>query len=63
MATDWELYAEHMLEVMFFIDGYKNLLESNDYVLRLALRLVTKFEQRGYCFGYGVWDLMFERVK
>ncbi len=31
MATDWEPYAEHMLEVMSSIDGYKNLSESNDY--------------------------------
>lgn len=63
MVTDWEPYVEHMFEVMFFIDGYKNLLESNDYVLCLVLCLVMKFEQCGYCFGYGVWDLMFERVK
>lgn len=28
MATDWEAYAEHMLEVMSSIDGYKNLSEA-----------------------------------
>lgn len=44
MAIDWEFYAEYMFEVMFFIDGYKNLLESNDYVSRSVLRSVTKFE-------------------
>lgn len=63
MATDWEPYAEHMLEVMSSIDGYKNLSESNDYVPRPASRPVTKFEQRGHRLGHGVWDLMFERVK
>ncbi len=63
MATDWEAYAEHMLEVMSSIDGYKNQSESNDYVPRPQSRPVTKFEQRGHRLGHGVWDLMFERVK
>ncbi|NIY47877.1 tRNA (guanosine(46)-N7)-methyltransferase TrmB [Cedecea colo] len=63
MATDWEPYAEHMLEVMSSIDGYQNLSESNDYVPRPDSRPVTKFEQRGHRLGHGVWDLMFERVK
>lgn len=44
MVIDWEVYVEYMFEVMFFIDGYKNLLESNDYVLCLELCLVMKFE-------------------
>lgn len=63
MATDWEPYAEHMLEVMSSLDGYKNLSESNDYVPRPDSRPVTKFEQRGHRLGHGVWDLMFERIK
>lgn len=63
MATDWEPYAEHMLEVMSSIDGYKNQSEANDYVPRPDSRPVTKFEQRGHRLGHGVWDLMFERVK
>ncbi|AIR06012.1 MULTISPECIES: tRNA (guanosine(46)-N7)-methyltransferase TrmB [Cedecea] len=63
MATDWEPYAEHMLEVMSSIEGYKNQSESHDYVPRPDSRPVTKFEQRGHRLGHGVWDLMFERVK
>jgi len=63
MATDWEAYAEHMLEVMSSIDGYKNQSESNNYVPRPETRPLTKFEQRGQRLGHGVWDLMFERVK
>ena len=63
MATDWEPYAEHMLEVMSSLDGYKNQSESNDYVPRPDSRPVTKFEQRGHRLGHGVWDLRFERVK
>lgn len=63
MATDWEPYAEHMLEVMSSIDGYQNQSQSNDYVPRPDSRPVTKFEQRGHRLGHGVWDLMFERIK
>ena len=61
MATDWENYAEHMLEVMQVAPGYKNLSQSNDYMPRPDFRPLTKFEQRGHRLGHGVWDLMFER--
>jgi len=63
MATDWEAYAEHMLDVMNSIDGYRNLSEQQNYVPRPETRPLTKFEQRGQRLGHGVWDLMFERVK
>ncbi|GAA6184434.1 MULTISPECIES: tRNA (guanosine(46)-N7)-methyltransferase TrmB [Aliiglaciecola] len=62
MATDWENYAEHMLEVMQSAEGFKNLSESQDYVPRPDNRPLTKFEQRGHRLGHGVWDLMFARV-
>ncbi|MEZ3500660.1 tRNA (guanosine(46)-N7)-methyltransferase TrmB [Pantoea sp. KPR_PJ] len=63
MATDWEAYAEHMLEVMSSIDGYRNQSETQNYVPRPETRPLTKFEQRGQRLGHGVWDLMFERIK
>lgn len=63
MATDWEAYAGHMLDVMSSIDGYKNQSETQDYVPRPETRPLTKFEQRGQRLGHGVWDLMFERIK
>ncbi|MDF7660310.1 tRNA (guanosine(46)-N7)-methyltransferase TrmB [Erwiniaceae bacterium L1_54_6] len=63
MATDWEAYAQHMLEVMSSIDGYHNQSADHDYVPRPETRPLTKFEQRGQRLGHGVWDLMFERVK
>ena len=63
MATDWEAYAEHMLEVMNSISGYRNQSEQQNYVPRPETRPLTKFEQRGQRLGHGVWDLMFERVK
>lgn len=63
MATDWENYAEHMLEVMSNAPGYKNQSETGDYVPRPDARPLTKFEQRGHRLGHGVWDLMFERTE
>ncbi len=62
MATDWENYAEHMLEVMSAAEGYENLAEDNQYVPRPDNRPLTKFENRGVKLGHGVWDLMFKRV-
>lgn len=62
MATDWENYAEHMLEVMSQAEGYKNQSATQDYVPRPDHRPLTKFEQRGHRLGHGVWDLMFERI-
>ncbi|MBX9446584.1 tRNA (guanosine(46)-N7)-methyltransferase TrmB [Dickeya chrysanthemi] len=61
MATDWEPYAQHMLEVMSAVAGYRNLSDHYDYVPRPASRPLTKFEARGQRLGHGVWDLMFER--
>lgn len=63
MATDWQPYAEHMLEVMTQAPGYRNLSVTQDYVPRPDTRPVTKFEKRGHRLGHGVWDLMFERMK
>lgn len=61
MATDWEPYAEHMLEVMSGVEAYGNLSAEGNYVPRPESRPVTKFEMRGQRLGHGVWDLMFER--
>lgn len=62
MATDWENYAEHMLEVMTAAPGYKNQAVDNQYVPRPDNRPLTKFENRGTKLGHGVWDLMFEKI-
>lgn len=62
MATDWENYAECMLEDMSAAPGYKNLSENNDFVPRPDSRPLTKFEDRGHRLGHGVWDLQFERI-
>ena len=62
MATDWEDYAEHMLEVMSGSTAFRNCAETGDFVARPEYRPVTKFEQRGQRLGHGVWDLVYERV-
>ena len=62
MATDWEPYAEYMLEVMQVAPGYRNLAADGRCVERPSERPVTKFERRGERLGHGVWDLKFARV-
>ena len=62
MATDWENYAECMLDDMNSAPGYKNLSETNDYVPRPDSRPLTKFENRGQRLGHGVWDIQFLRI-
>lgn len=62
MATDWEAYAQHMMDVMLAAEGYRNQAEGASYSPRPEFRPSTKFEQRGQRLGHGVWDLLFERV-
>ncbi|WP_396587997.1 tRNA (guanosine(46)-N7)-methyltransferase TrmB [Bermanella sp. R86510] len=62
MATDWENYAEHMLEVMEVQPGYENLAGKNQYHPRPDFRPLTKFEVRGENKGHGVWDLIYKRI-
>jgi tRNA (guanine-N7-)-methyltransferase len=61
LATDWQNYAEHMLELMSSADGYRNVV-GDGYSPRPEFRPVTKFERRGERLGHGVWDLLFERI-
>lgn len=62
MATDWQPYAEYMLEVMLAAPGYRNLAEEGGYVPRPAERPITKFERRGERLGHGVWDVQFAKT-
>jgi tRNA (guanine-N7-)-methyltransferase len=56
-ATDWQEYAEQMLEVM---KGEPLLANTADgYAPQPAYRPLTKFENRGLKLGHGVWDLVF----
>lgn len=59
-ATDWENYAEHMLEVLRQFDAsLQNTSETSDFIPRSDFRPLTKFEERGHKLGHGVWDLYF----
>jgi tRNA (guanine-N7-)-methyltransferase len=60
LATDWEPYALHMLEVLSGSAAFLN--ESGDgYAPRPDSRPVTRFERRGERLGHGVWDLSFRK--
>ncbi len=63
MATDWENYAEHMMEVMTAAEGFTNQAGEGEYSPQPEWRPVTKFQKRGERLGHGVWDLMFERTR
>lgn len=62
LATDWQAYAEHMVEVLEKIPGLENIAECGPYNPRPAYRPETKFERRGLALGHGVWDLLYRRV-
>ncbi|MGY6773428.1 tRNA (guanosine(46)-N7)-methyltransferase TrmB [Gallibacterium sp. ZY190522] len=59
MATDWENYAEQMLDVLSQEEELTNTSATNDFIPRPDFRPLTKFEQRGHRLGHGVWDLYF----
>lgn len=59
-ATDWQHYADQMLEVL----GNEPLLENTSekgFAERPGWRPQTKFETRGLRLGHGVWDVLFRR--
>ena len=70
-ATDWQEYAEQILEVLSAEPLLKNradpikdaeLAGLAGYSPKPHYRPLTKFENRGIKLGHGVWDVVFERV-
>jgi len=66
-ATDWQPYAEQMLELLRAEPLLKNTAlqahpELAGYAPKPTYRPLTKFENRGLKLGHGVWDLVFERI-
>lgn len=59
VATDWQEYAEWVLEILNACGALKNTAQ--DYAEKPAYRPLTKFENRGIKLGHGVWDLVFRR--
>jgi tRNA (guanine-N7-)-methyltransferase len=60
VATDWEDYAQQILEVLSAEPSLVNTAER--FAERPAMRPQTKFESRGLKLGHGVWDLLFRRA-
>ena len=60
-ATDWQEYAEHMMDVLSGAPGFTNQFGPGKFAPRPEYRPTTKFEKRGEKLGHGVWDLIFER--
>ena len=59
LATDWEPYAQQMLEVLSAEPLITNT--ASGYAAKPDYRPETKFERRGLKLGHGVWDLVFRR--
>jgi len=66
-ATDWEPYAQQILEVLSAEPKLRNRAltthpELQGYAPKPHYRPLTKFENRGIKLGHGVWDVVFERI-
>ncbi len=66
-ATDWQEYAEQILQVLTDEPLLKNTALATHpdllgYAPKPHYRPLTKFENRGLKLGHGVWDIVFERV-
>jgi len=58
-ATDWENYAQQMLDVLSQEPALENTAAG--YSPKPHYRPLTKFENRGLKLGHGVWDLVFRK--
>ncbi|MEU1330950.1 tRNA (guanosine(46)-N7)-methyltransferase TrmB [Streptomyces sp. NPDC005865] len=61
-ATDWEPYAEQMLEVLTAHPDFENTREDGGYAPRPDFRPLTRFEGQGLGKGHVVHDLLFRRT-
>ena len=61
LATDWQEYAVHMLEVLGQESALENTVGVGHYAEHIE-RPSTKFERRGRALGHGIWDLMFKKA-
>ena len=63
LATDWEPYAEHMLDVLERHPGFENCAAGRRYMPRPVRRRETRFESRGRRLGHRVFDLSWRAVR
>jgi tRNA (guanine-N7-)-methyltransferase len=59
LATDWQPYAEQMLEVLDDLPRLVNLAMPERFMQRPAARERTRFERRGERLGHAVWNLAY----
>ncbi|EHN72447.1 tRNA (guanine-N(7)-)-methyltransferase [Streptomyces coelicoflavus ZG0656] len=62
-ATDWEPYAEQMLEVLTAHPDFENTVPGGGFAPRPEHRPLTRFEGQGLDKGHVVNDLLFRRVQ
>ena len=62
LATDWQHYADHMLQVLSEHRQFHNMAADNQFMPRPDFRPLTKYEQRGLKLGHKTWDLIFKRL-
>jgi tRNA (guanine-N7-)-methyltransferase len=60
VATDWEDYAQQILQVLSAEPALRNTAEK--FSARPDSRPLTKFESRGLRLGHRVWDLVFRKT-
>ncbi|OWA06347.1 tRNA (guanosine(46)-N7)-methyltransferase TrmB [Streptomyces sp. CS113] len=61
-ATDWEPYAEQMLDVLTAHPDFENTVPGGGFAPRPEHRPLTRFEGQGLDKGHVVNDLLFRRV-
>lgn len=62
LATDWEHYAKHMMQVVSNEPALMNLAGAGHYAERSSQRpVITKFEARAIREGRGIWDLQLQK--
>ncbi len=62
MATDWEHYAQQMLDVLDGCALLTNTAAGGGFVMPAAARSPTRFERRGTRLGHEVRELVYRRV-
>ncbi|ENU80266.1 tRNA (guanosine(46)-N7)-methyltransferase TrmB [Acinetobacter sp. ANC 3789] len=62
-ATDWEPYAEWMLDVLDNRENLENLAGKGNSYPRPEWRPLTKFERRGLESGHKINDFIFKKIK
>lgn len=64
LATDWEDYSKHMMQVVSTEPQLENLAGVNQFGERSPYRpIISKFERRAVTEGRGIWELQLRKSK